>query len=268
MGRRVWTKELEDLLIALKKLKKSDREIGAVLGFTAHAIRDKSIKLEDAATRVRNEKPWSIHEILDLKAGVKNTEFLDKWQRGQWETNQKRFDVNNPKGRLHNFYSKMPHSAYPLSKEAAQKVLEHLKNNPNDLFSPIPTEKPAVLKPFLSSPTAHLTMDKSGIQVFDEKELLEDKKLLGLKIYETGMEVKKNGVIAKKNLREVVEMMNRMRNNIPMQRSTNVSTYQYNLIRTYCGEPASTNGIKMFGSRIEEKAVVDAAFTFLSALVK
>jgi len=101
MPTKKWTKDKEAELLALKEKGISDSDIVKYFKreFTAAAITDKYIRLMDAKTYIRNGQDWTQGEVNDLLANMRNTEFCSKWQRGRRETNQKRFDLLNPKGK-------------------------------------------------------------------------------------------------------------------------------------------------------------------------
>lgn len=101
-----WTTEEKALLVSLKNKGIDIDTITTVMyPRSKQAIIDMWIKLEDIRLYPRNSAPWMEEEDKALIAGMKNSEFMLKYQRGRKVTDQRRFDLTRPKGKLLNKYS-------------------------------------------------------------------------------------------------------------------------------------------------------------------
>ena len=77
----------------------SDDDCGLIMNRSAASIRDMWVKLQDQIQK-RYGLPFTKEEDIALIKGMKNNVFLFKYERGQKETNQRRFDLLRPKGRF------------------------------------------------------------------------------------------------------------------------------------------------------------------------
>lgn len=118
-----WTTAEKTRLMELKAKELSTKDIMDILGRSKHAVTDMWVKINDDLNYSRNSAPWLEAEERDLIAGMPNSEFMPKYQRGQKVTNQRRFDLTRPNGTMLNKYSlqisgeKMSIKVEPVKKE-------------------------------------------------------------------------------------------------------------------------------------------------------
>jgi len=94
-----WLNQEKETLKRLKTQNASDDQCAVIMNRSAASIRDMWVKLNDQLQE-RYGATWEKEEDIALILGMKNEEFLPKYKRGQKETNQRRFDLLRPNGKL------------------------------------------------------------------------------------------------------------------------------------------------------------------------